>query len=35
MPLAISRNLCVAALSAGALISQADVRWKPEYATAS
>jgi hypothetical protein len=30
----ISRNLCVAALSACILITQVDARWKPEYAVA-
>jgi len=30
----VSRTLCVAALSAGVLIGQADARWKPEYANA-
>ena len=34
MPSFVNRALCVAALSAGVLIGQADARWKPEYANA-
>jgi hypothetical protein len=34
MPSMICRCLCVAVLSVGTLISQADARWKPEYASA-
>ena len=30
----IIRHLCVATVLAGALSSQADARWKPEYASA-
>jgi hypothetical protein len=34
MPSSIRRYVCLAALSAGVLISQADARWKPEYVNA-
>ncbi|MGH6726588.1 MAG: hypothetical protein ACREB8_08590 [Pseudolabrys sp.] len=34
MPSFVVRALCIAALSAGVLIGQADARWKPEYASA-